>query len=292
MQKQGYIFLIINFIFFGVQAQQLPFKQIQDSLSVKSRAIWKQAPDNVRLNISATFQEEFFGILSAQTVNDAVFDSVYGITVAVSPEKDARFYTWNVPLSDGTNKYFAVIQLFGSETPFYKLQSVTPAPDLEHEGSLPFSSWYGGLYYKVIPIETAGTHAFTLLGWDGYNNSANRKMIDILIQSSTGEMVFGWPIFKTDKGLKYRYVAEYAENSSMSLKYDYQAVRIQKGKKVKKQQEWMIVMDHLVPMDEGLHGMRNYYVPSGDIYDGFIFRDGFWLMAEDIEVGNTAPPSK
>jgi hypothetical protein len=45
-------------------------------------------------------------------------------------------------------------------------------------------------------------------------------------------------------------------------------------------------MDRLVPMDPSLKNMRKYYVPSGDTYDGYIFRNGYWILVEEIEVAN------
>ena len=79
---------------------------------------------------------------------------------------------------------------------------------------------------------------------------------------------------------------EYAEKSSMVLRYDYQSVLVKKRKKVKKEGTWLIVFDRLIPMDPTLKGIRKYYVPAGDTYDGFIFRNGFWVLAEDIDVVN------
>jgi hypothetical protein len=35
-----------------------------------------------------------------------------------------------------------------------------------------------------------------------------------------------------------------------------------------------------------MKGMRNYYVPAGDMYDGFVFKNGYWVLVEDIEVAN------
>jgi hypothetical protein len=32
--------------------------------------------------------------------------------------------------------------------------------------------------------------------------------------------------------------------------------------------------------------MGKYYVPSGDTYDGYIFRNGYWILVEEIEVAN------
>jgi hypothetical protein len=94
------------------------------------------------------------------------------------------------------------------------------------------------------------------------------------------------PVFKTDKGIRSRVVLEYAEKSTMVLRYDYQAIMMQKKKKVIKEDAWLIVMDHMVPMDPSMVGNRKYYVPAGDSYDGYVFKDGFWVLVEEIDVVN------
>jgi len=94
-------------------------------------------------------------------------------------------------------------------------------------------------------------------------------------------------VFKTDQGIKSRIILEYTEKSNMLLRYDYQAIRVEKRKKIKKEYNWLIVMDHLVPIDISFLGIKKYYVPSGDTYDGFVFNNGYWVLVEDIDVANS-----
>ena len=51
-------------------------------------------------------------------------------------------------------------------------------------------------------------------------------------------------------------------------------------------------MDRLVPMDPSMEGFRKYYVPAGDIYDGFVFRNGYWVLVEDVDVANREKAKK
>lgn len=111
-------------------------------------------------------------------------------------------------------------------------------------------------------------------------------MIDILSFDKNGIMVFGMPVFKTDHGLKCRVVKEYAEKATMLLRYDYQAILIKKGKRVKKENTWLIVMDRLIPMDPSMKGFPKFYVAAGDTYEGYVFRDGYWLFVDDVDVVN------
>jgi len=203
-----------------------------------------------------------------------------------------RLFTWNVPISDGTNKYFGFIQFTTDSLMLIPLHSTETEPSGFDTKQLNPQTWYGALYYKLVEIEIGGQKAYTLLGWDGYTPNSNRKLIDIISFDKGGGIIFGMPVFKTDKGIKTRVVMEYAEKANMLLRYDYQAIMVQKKKKIRKENTWLIVMDHMVPMDLSMEGNRTYYVPSGDTYDGFVFRDGYWVLVENIDVMNKAGISK
>jgi hypothetical protein len=259
---------------------------IQDSLSKLSSKIWKQKTDSCRLQANSIFFTKFQSILESGASIDIALDSISGITRIASDDGKIRVFSWNVPLNDGTNKYFGFIQ--------YKRDSLMVIPLQSNEENLAdFDTkqltqqmWYGAIYYKLIEVEINNQKAYTLLGWDGYTSNSNRKFIDIISEDKNGNIVFGMPIFKTEKGIKTRVVLEYAEKANLLLRYDYQSIMIEKKKKVKKENVWLIVMDRMVPMDPSMEGIRKYYVPTGDTYDGYLFRNGYWTLVENIEVAN------
>jgi hypothetical protein len=260
---------------------------IQDSLSKLSSLIWKQKTDSGRLHANLTFFNEFQSALNKCSPSSGIsLDSIKGVTHVTSEDRLMQIFTWNIPFSDGSNKYFGFIKLMTDTCRIIPLKSNEYQYDDLSSVQLNPANWYGALYYKLIPVEINGRKAYTLLGWDGNTSASNRKLIDIIQIDQNGNVIFGLPVFKTDKGIKSRVVMEYAEKANMVLHYDYQAYLIQKGKKVKKVPSWMIVMDRLVPMDPSMKGYYKYYVPSGDTYDGYIFKDGFWILVEDIDVGN------
>ena len=274
-------------------AQSINFTSgIQDSLSKLSSIIWKQKTDSNRLQANSAFIKKFQSVLESGSSNDIPFDSIKGITRVASGDGKFRVFTWNVPLANGTNKYFGFVQ--------FKLDSSVVIPlssnanvlnDFDLKQLTP-QTWYGAIYYKLVEVEIGGQKAYTLLGWDGYTSNSNRKFIDIIYLDKKGNLVFGMAVFKTDKGTKTRVVLEYAEKANMLLRYDYQAIMVQKGKKIKKENAWLIVMDRMVPMDPSMEGVRKYYVPTGDTYDGYIFRNGFWTLVENIDVANKSTSVK
>ena len=266
--------------------------RIQDSLSKLSSIIWKQKTDSSRLQANYIFIEKFRSVLESASYADIAFDSINGITRIASADGKFRVFTWNVPISDGTNKYFGFIQITGDSPALIPLQSTGIEPSGFDSEQFTSSMWYGAIYYKLIEVEIGGQKAYTLLGWDGYTANSNRKFIDIVTYDKKGTITFGLPVFKTEKGIKTRVVLEYAEKANMLLRYDYQAILVEKRKKIKKENTWLIVMDRMVPMDPSMEGFRKYYVPTGDTYDGYIFRDGYWTLVENIEVANKSNSTK
>ena len=259
---------------------------IQDSLSKFSSVIWKQKSDSGRLAANEFFFTKFKTALEAKSSISLALDSIKGITLTASDDKKIRIFTWNIPLSDGSNKYFGFIQFISDSSIIIPLKSnETVLGDFSQAQVTP-KLWYGAIYYKIIPVQIGTKQAYTLLGWDGHTQTSNRKIIDMLAPDGKGDFVFGLPVFKTKAGIKSRVVIEYAEKANMLLRYDYQTINIQKRKKIVKVDAWLIVMDRLIPMQPAMEGMRKYYVPAGDTYDGYIFKNGYWVLAEDIEVAN------
>jgi len=283
------IFFATNFAF---GQSNTNISGIQDSLSKLSSIIWKQKTDSGRLQANSIFFKKFQSVLESGSSAGISLDSINGITRVASVDGKFRIFSWNVPVSDGTNKYFGFIQLKLDSSVVIPLQStVNDLADFDTKQLTP-QKWYGAIYYKLIEVEIEGQKTYTLLGWDGYTSNSNRKFIDIIYFDKNGEILFGRPAFKTEKGIKSRVVLEYAEKANMLLRYDYQAILVEKKKKIKKEEAWLIVMDRMVPMDPSMEGIRKYYIPSGDTYDGYIFRNGFWTLVENIEVANKSNTTK
>lgn len=63
---------------------------------------------------------------------------------------------------------------------------------------------------------------------------------------------------------------------------------------VKKKKMNMIVFDRIAPMEQGLEGLYQFYVPQAYAYDAYVFYDGKWRFVEDVDARNwdmESPPS-
>jgi hypothetical protein len=79
----------------------------------------------------------------------------------------------------------------------------------------------------------------------------------------------------------------------MSLKYEKQPVSTNKKWNNRKRvfeytmvETPMIVCDRMGPLYPEMEGQYQYYVASGDLYDGFVFKDHCWTFLENIETRN------
>ena len=80
----------------------------------------------------------------------------------------------------------------------------------------------------------------------------------------------------------------------MNLRYEKQSIVTSKNWNARKREfeytrekAYLIVCDRLVPADPQLEGQYEYYIPSGEVMDGFRFLDGCWQFMEDVDVRNT-----
>lgn len=226
------------------------------------------------------------------------FDSLKWTGRVNSPDNKFRILNWNLPLSNGSQKYYGIIQVVSNDIPETIVIPLTDHSDsifdAEHQ-ILDQGSWYGALYYKVIPVETSGNRmAYFLLGWHGKDAQLTQKIIEVLLLGKNDSISFGAPLFKGycfDN--KTRIIFNFSASASMVLRYEDQRFPekpkwdpktkqfVSESEKVK-----MIVFDHLVPLDPNLEGQFQFYVPSSDQTDGFIFEKGSWVFVSDIDARN------
>lgn len=288
MKIKKFVFLAIFIaLTFTVYCQAvLPKDSLSLKLSLESQKIWQQKTDTARIKASQEFSEIFYQYLLNDRKCEHLFDSIVGITETHTENNTFQIFTWNIPLGNGLFLYKGFVRILNKDYYVITLNS-TNSELLPNVNSLiKREDWYGALYYKVIENKIGNTNKYTVLGWDGCNNILNRKIIDVFNFENDSTFQFGESIFKTPSGIQARVVLEYAEKANCTLRYDFQSINVQKGNRIKSEKYWMIIMDRLIPMDPSLKGISKYYVPSGDTYDGYLFKDGYWCMVEEVDVRN------
>ncbi len=265
---------------------------LEQAMVPVAQAVLYGESDSVRIEACEDLTQMLQEALEREGSFRYPFDSLVTISRLFAPDSSFRIFTWNVPLNDGTYRYAGMIHCNDAKGPVILLRDRSDSlADLEHQvtGS---QQWPGAHYYKIILGKSSGKTYYTLLGWDGYTRSTTRKIIEILTFDSEGRPVFGAPVFPDyRKGDQTRVIFAYSSHAIMSLKYELQSYTVQTNKnryrpRYRSVTTRMIVFDHLEPMDPSVTGQYSFYIPVGNIFDAFVFKDGCWRFHGDVDARN------
>ena len=301
-------------LFNNLQCQNIYlFRSYEDSLKKLSKDIFNGENDSIKLNANNKFLKTFLRALTEDNSYKYPFDSLLAIPKLVSPDNNFRIFTWTLVKENGNYKYYGLIQFLSDKN--YKntinLIDKSESINMPENVVLTDNNWYGAVYYKIIYEKYKRKHYYTFLGWKGNNLMSRKKVIEVLTFDSDNKPVFGGKYFKTIDAEPKRIIFEYSSDAVMSLKYEQQSYTKIKGQsiyaydridnimkthkkrnfssptpKTKKIKAWMIVFDRLIPLNPGLEGQHEFYVPSVDYVDALIFRSGMWRIIADIDARN------
>jgi hypothetical protein len=271
-------------------------KQAEDTLVAVLATINQAKDDSLKNALNQIFADDLSEALKFPLSDSYPFESLKTLVIITSPDKKFRIFHWNLPSGDGKHRYFGFIKLLGPGSPkVYPLTDLSDSLQTPDTLLLDNMHWFGALYYKVIPGETAsGVKMYTLLGWAGRSTMMTQKVIEIISFDDQGKPLFGLKLFPDYHGGNMtRIIFRFAATTTMSLKYEKQAIPSDKKWNSKKRvfestlnDTQMIVCDRLVPLDPQLESQYQFYVPAGDISDGFIFRQYVWTLVEGIDTKN------
>lgn len=233
-------------------------------------ALVKADDDSLKLVYCEQIQNSFQTLLQEEESFSYPFAKLNKMGKITSPDAAFRIYNWNCVLSDGSYRYFGLIQY-----PTKQGIQVEVLHDSAQNANMMRSNsaadWPGALYYQIVPFKRKKESAYLLLAWDGNNMSTTKKMIEVLSFSQSGLARFGLPVIVWKGKLLHRVVFEYAKQARMSLQY--------------KEKEKQIVFDHLAPSKPNYQNQFEYYGPDFS-YDALQYRKGKWELIENIDVRN------
>jgi hypothetical protein len=227
------------------------------------------------------FDEELRAVLNAPGVLDYPFDRLSTMSTIKSPDGVFRVFNWNIEDENQVHSHFCYVVKKGrggkNQVIKFKEDKFTlgPRPD----GMLSPNRWYGGLYYKIVPIKVGRKTMYTMFAYNGGTRSSNKKILDVFWFKGKS-LRLGYPIFQDERNeeeLHRRVFIEYSEKATISVRYD---------KGINK-----IIFDHLVPEVGNLKGMYEYYIPNME-YDAYFWQNNFWNYQADIIVGNDKEKSR
>ncbi len=226
-----------------------------------------------RLLYHDSLRAAFRAALSIPESFDYPFDRLTRMAVLTSDDQLFRVFNWNVPKDNGTHLYGAFFmwkeeKRKDTELHWVELQQVREDNSSYINKYMTPEQWKGALYYEVITVTHKKDTYYLLLGWDGANGVINRKIIEP-VTLHKDKVRLGSPVFVVDRGSPKRFVMEYSEEVSVSLKF--------------RKAENRIVFDHLAPRAQGLEGNPAFYGPDLT-FDAFVYDKGKWVFEPNVEV--------
>lgn len=280
------LILILLIIPLGTKAAP-SLSSLQDSLQLIGPKIFK-GKDQDKFNANQKFISILKQALEMEGAFEYGFDSLTFIGRLNAPDGAFRIFNWNMPMEDGTHKYYGFIlvdqdKIEGKKgkkshlktSGKYVLYELTDQSDFIRNPELTTlncDKWFGCLYYKIILTSNKGKNYYTLFGWDGNTPMTWKKVIEVMTFGKDGQPIFGEEMaFQVNKLSKRRIIFEFKAELTMTLKYE------EKGKR--------IVCDVLAPEVSGAEGMFQFYVNTG-AYDAYVWKKGKWLYKPDQDVRN------
>lgn len=247
----------------------------QDTLKKISEETYNATNDDDQFLANARFIKTLVAALKTPASFSFPFDSLQRISILKSPDNSFRIFSWYLPHSDGTYRFFGSIQIAtkdGKLKMFPLIDDTNNINDLNQVTD--HKNWYGARYYQIIPVAGNGRQPFyVLLGWKGNNAKSSKKVIEILSFDKSNQPVFGKAIIDGLKGqaTKNRVVFEYNKLNTMTLALDKTV--------------GMIVFDHLAPISAEMEGNFEFYA-SDLSFDAYKLVGGRLKLVENIELKN------
>ena len=249
--------------------------KMEDSLKITADSMINGQTAAKRFRSDSTFIRNFVKALQVPYSFDFAFDSIQSISRLYAPDSSFRIFTWQLKKDEYFYLQKGAIQTRTNDGslklyPLFDASMFTAKPV---DSVRTRKNWIGALYYKMIQKEWQGKKYYTLLGFDGFTVSSNRKWMEVLtFDDRTGEPIFGGPYFTvkpdTSKStlVLSRFLIEYKKEASTTFNYN--------------QDMDMVIYDHLISESEEPHRPETY-IPDGD-FEGFQWKNGKWVHIEKV----------
>ncbi|MEO5906218.1 MAG: hypothetical protein ABIQ11_05800 [Saprospiraceae bacterium] len=253
--KKGILFAFISFLYYfqgGAQSTE-KFDSLMSAISFYADVMVNADQDEHRVRAHQVFVESISNLMAQPGSFNFSFEKIPWISELQADK--LRIVTWQLRISDQEYKYGGFIQ---TPEKLIELKDSRPWINGSQTATYTAVSWYGALYYEMIPFQSGGKDFYLLLGFNAENDKVNTKVADIL--DLTGQdPVLGVPLFVGKEETQTRLMLTYADVASVHLNYDSTARAI--------------IHDHL----ESLSGAG----PSGEI---LVVSDGSqeaWYLKDD-----------
>ncbi|HVY73989.1 MAG TPA: hypothetical protein VG890_04115, partial [Puia sp.] len=174
----------------------------QDSLASYADQIVNAPEAEQRFRADSNFIRMLVRALKLPNSFDYPFDSLLTISRLYAPDNSFRIFTWQVKKDEFIYIQRGAIQMRTTDgsLKLIGLHDVSMFTARPLDSVRTASNWIGAIYYRIIEKSFQGKNFYTLLGFDSYNISSNKKWMEVLTFDNRGEPQFGGPyfLFKND----------------------------------------------------------------------------------------------
>jgi len=268
-QKTFYIILTALFM---VPAMKVKSQQPESGEILKQlfNGILDTRNDEERIQLNDSIIKIIDKYVESERILDHRFTDLRYLGQILSPDSRLKIITWNLNLTDGTNKYFCYLIRKGNKgksNQVFKLTGVNMDEPPSINTTYSADNWYGALYYAVQPFRYKRETYYTLLGLDYTNLLVSTKIIDALTFTEEGGIIFGKECFIKGDEKRFRELLSYSSDGVVTLKVNNRK---------------SIIFDHLVPVSQVRQNSPEYYVPEFS-FDAYILKKGMWRFKENFE---------
>jgi hypothetical protein len=249
-------------------AAETVFRQREDSMKGYAYGIVNDSAAEDRFRSDSNFIRSLVRALRLPNSFYYPFDSLQTISRLYAPDSSFRIFTWQFKKDNMLYLQEGAIQM---NQPDGSLK-LFPLFDASMFTSNPLDSvrtrqnWIGAIYYRIVEKRWQGKNYYTLLGFDDFSETSNKKWMEVLTFSDQGEPRFGGPYFSFQedsvrKPTQYRFNIEYKKEAGTRFNYDPSLD--------------LVVFDELIS-ENNQPEKKDTYVPDGE-FEAFQWKDGKWV---------------
>ncbi|HTS45279.1 MAG TPA: hypothetical protein VMH01_12850 [Puia sp.] len=251
------------------------FRSREDSLKTFAANIVFADQPQQRLRSDSNFVRILVRALKLKNSFFYPFDSLQTISRLYAPDSSFRIFTWQIKKDEFIYLQRGAIQMRTADgsLKLFGLHDVSMFTAKPLDSVRTINNWIGAIYYRIILKTYNGKKIYTLLGFDDYSISSNKKWMEILTFNEEGEPRFGGPYFsfkndsvKQSKQIPVRFNIQYKKEAIATFNFDSDLD--------------MIVFDELTSETEE-PDKKDTFVPDGD-FEGFKWQDGQWLHVPKV----------
>lgn len=251
--------------------RQLQVKE--DSLEIFADSMINAADAAERFRSDSNFIRGLVRALKVKNSFRYPFDSLRMVSRLYAPDSSFRIFTWQLQRDEYLYLQKGAIQMNtpNGELKLFPLFDYSMYTAKPNDSIRTHNNWIGSIYYRMVMKEHNGKKYYTLLGFDDFSISSNKKWIEVLTFDNRQQPVFGGPFFsfKEDsvkRPVQARFNIEYKKEANTLLNYDPELD--------------MIVFDHLISETDEPE-KKNTYIPDGT-YEAFKWKNGQWVHVDKV----------